>query len=146
MLCQSGSWGFCKPLPLPSGDAGCEEMRSNPLLQVPKLRPRVKWLVCGYWATSEQRLHSLPLGHSASRPASSVHTGTRQPPRWVTPLVRSFQDFFQSTGAELEKPSEPLRLSFDIPLLQLTEVGAGGVQRGVFLSGCWSSLWKEAQI
>lgn len=42
---QSWSWGFCKPLPLSSGGAGCREMRSSPLLQVPKLRPGAKWLV-----------------------------------------------------------------------------------------------------
>lgn len=42
---RSWSWGFCKPLPLSSGGAGCREIRSNPLLQVPKLRPGVKWLV-----------------------------------------------------------------------------------------------------
>lgn len=38
-LC-AGSWGFCKPLPLPSGDVRSQEKKSNPLLQVPKLRPR----------------------------------------------------------------------------------------------------------
>lgn len=42
---QKGNWGFCKPLPLPSGDACSQDKRSNPLLQVPTLRPGVKWLL-----------------------------------------------------------------------------------------------------
>lgn len=42
---QKANWGFCKPLPLPSGDACSQDKRSNPLLQVPTLRPGVKWLL-----------------------------------------------------------------------------------------------------
>lgn len=84
---------------------------------------------------------SPPLGRSAPHPASCVHRGS---PRARAHLVFSFGDYSQSVGAELEKLSRPLRISFEIPLLYAGGWGGGKAQaeKGAFLHGCWLGLWK----